>query len=109
MPSEKTHWTHRQPRKTSKLFLWVMTVLPPLLLLISLTGCGSTKTEYVLAPHVPIPASLTADCPIPDIPDKMTWGDIAEYNIELMSVIKACNLDKQAIREIEAERVKNSP
>nr|WP_233730619.1 hypothetical protein [Morganella morganii] len=41
---------------------------------------------------------------MPDIPDKMTWGDIAEYNIELMSVIKACNLDKRAIREIEQQR-----
>lgn len=106
MPSGKTHWTHRLPRKTSKLFLWVMTVLPLMLLVLSLTGCGSTKTEYVSAPHVPIPAILIADCPMPDIPDKMTWGDIAEYNIELMSVIKACNLDKQAIREIEAERAK---
>ncbi|UYV40408.1 hypothetical protein NTP67_14365 [Providencia rettgeri] len=37
----------------------------------------------------------------------MTWGDIAEYNIELMSVIKACNLDKKAIREIEQQR--NAP
>ncbi|HCI96800.1 MAG TPA: hypothetical protein DHV44_11025 [Providencia sp.] len=104
MLNNKTHWTHREPRKTSKLFLWAMTVLPLLLLMALLTGCGSTKTEYVLAPHIPIPASLLADCPIPDIPDKMTWGDIAEYNIELMSVIKACNLDKKAIREIEQQR-----
>ncbi|EOX9114096.1 hypothetical protein ACPW90_003936 [Providencia rettgeri] len=44
---------------------------------------------------------------MPDIPDKMTWGDIAEYNIELMSVIKGCNLDKKAIREIEQQR--NAP
>nr|WP_282558644.1 Rz1 lytic protein [Providencia rettgeri] len=106
MLNNKTHWTHREPRKTSKLFLLAMTALLLLLLIASLTGCGSIKTEYVLAPNIPIPASLLADCPIPDIPDKMTWGDIAEYNIELMSVIKACNLDKKAIREIEAERNK---
>ncbi|MDW7587523.1 hypothetical protein AB7315_21510 [Providencia manganoxydans] len=61
-------------------------------------------TEYVLAQYIPIPPSLVSDCQIPEVPNEMTWGELAEYNIELMSVIKACNLDKKAIREIEQQR-----
>ncbi|WP_339373993.1 Rz1-like lysis system protein LysC [Xenorhabdus hominickii] len=52
-------------------------------------------------PPVPIPALLLADCLPPAIPDKMTWSDSLILNEQLLTVIEQCNLDKQAIREIE--------
>ncbi|MGJ0625718.1 Rz1-like lysis system protein LysC [Xenorhabdus bovienii] len=52
-------------------------------------------------PPIPIPAHLLADCLPPVIPDKMTWSDSLILNEQLLTVIEQCNLDKQAIREIE--------
>ncbi|MDE1488862.1 peptidase [Xenorhabdus bovienii] len=66
-----------------------------------LSGCSSTRTEYVPVPPIPIPAHLLADCLPPVIPDKMTWSDSLLLNVQLLTVIEQCNLDKQAIREIE--------
>ncbi|MBI6550769.1 Rz1-like lysis system protein LysC [Xenorhabdus lircayensis] len=66
-----------------------------------LSGCSNTRTEYVQVPPIPIPAHLLADCLPPVIPDKMTWSDSLMLNEQLLIVIEQCNLDKQAIREIE--------
>ncbi|WP_422645878.1 Rz1-like lysis system protein LysC, partial [Xenorhabdus khoisanae] len=66
-----------------------------------LTGCSSTRTEYVQIPPIPIPAHLLTDCLPPTIPDKMTWSDSLILNEQLLMVIEQCNLDKWAIREIE--------
>ncbi|WP_438818391.1 Rz1-like lysis system protein LysC [Xenorhabdus bovienii] len=66
-----------------------------------LSGCSNTRTEYVPVPPIPIPAHLLADCLSPVIPDKMTWSDSLILNEQLLTVIEQCNLDKQAIREIE--------
>ncbi|MBI6548450.1 peptidase [Xenorhabdus sp. VLS] len=66
-----------------------------------LSGCSNTRTEYVQVPPIPIPAHLLADCLPPVIPDKMTWSDSLMLNVQLLTVIEQCNLDKQAIREIE--------
>ena len=58
------------------------------------------------APAVPIPPQLTADCPLPVIPDELTYGDAILLLTDAMKSIADCNHDKRAIREIEAERAK---
>ncbi|WP_244590787.1 hypothetical protein [Xenorhabdus hominickii] len=55
-------------------------------------------------PPVPIPAPLLADCLPPVIPDTMSWSDSLILNEQLLMVIEQCNLDKQAIREIEENK-----
>ncbi|MBA5601036.1 hypothetical protein [Pectobacterium aroidearum] len=79
-------------------------VLLVLFLLTWLTGCGNTRTEYVTAPAVPIPAELLIDCIVPEIPYRMTYGDSVELNERLLAVIEKCNADKSAIRQIESAR-----
>ena len=58
------------------------------------------------APVVPVPAHLLADCPQPVIPDELTYGGAILLLTDAMKSIAGCNHDKQAIREIEAERTK---
>ncbi|MCT8351692.1 MULTISPECIES: hypothetical protein [Photorhabdus] len=53
---------------------------------------------------MPIPMHLLADCLPPVISDTMTWGDSLLLNAQLLAVIEQCNLDKQAIRQIEQIR-----
>ena len=77
-------------------------LLCPMLLLVS---CGNTPPELIPAQSPPIPAQLTADCPYPDIPEKVDWGDFPQLLADAMNSIAKCNLDKKAIREIEAERL----
>ncbi|WP_420919600.1 Rz1-like lysis system protein LysC [Xenorhabdus bovienii] len=55
-------------------------------------------------PPIPIPAHLLADCLSPALPDKMTWSDSLLLNVQLLTVIEQCNLDKQAIRQIEESK-----
>nr|WP_275368145.1 hypothetical protein [Xenorhabdus bovienii] len=93
-------------KRSSKRLLPIMIVLIALCLMGLLSGCSSTRTEYVPVPPIPIPAHLLADCLPPIIPDKMTWSDSLLLNVQLLTVIEQCNLDKQAIREIEAESTK---
>ncbi len=47
---------------------------------------------------------LTADCPQPDIPENVDWGDMPQLLVDAMNSIAKCNLDKKAIRDIEAAR-----
>ncbi|WP_425322476.1 Rz1-like lysis system protein LysC [Arsenophonus nasoniae] len=68
-----------------------------------LSSCSSTRTEYVQAPHIPIPPHLLADCLPPTI-TSITWRDSLILNEQLLTVIEQCNLDKQAIRRIEEQR-----
>lgn len=78
-----------------------------LLLLFSqvlLGSCSNTKETFVPAPVVPIPAQLTADCPLPVIPDELTYGGAILLLADAMKYIAGCNHDKRAIREIEAHR-----
>ncbi|UBX30096.1 hypothetical protein LDL57_05660 [Arsenophonus apicola] len=37
----------------------------------------------------------------------MTWRDSLVLNEQLLTVIELCNLDKKAIKRIEAQRTKN--
>ncbi|MEM8217431.1 rz1 lytic protein [Morganella morganii] len=55
---------------------------------------------------MPIPPQLTADCPLPVIPDELTYGGAILLLADAMKSIADCNHDKRAIREIEAEIVK---
>ncbi|EML0364500.1 peptidase [Providencia rettgeri] len=69
-----------------------------------LVSCGSTKEVLIPVQPVPIPAQLTADCPQPDIPENIDWGDMPQLLVDAMKSIAKCNLDKKAIREIEQQR-----
>ncbi|HHR6079092.1 TPA: Rz1-like lysis system protein LysC [Providencia alcalifaciens] len=79
-------------------------LLCPMMLLVS---CGNTKEVLIPVQSPPIPAHLTADCPQPDIPENVDWGDMPQLLVDAMNSIAKCNLDKKAIREIEQQR--NAP
>nr|WP_275269536.1 peptidase [Pantoea ananatis] len=79
-------------------------VLLCLCLILLLTGCVRTETRYVQVSPVAIPSELTADCPVPRVPNPLTWGGSLELNEHLLTAIENCNSDKAAIREIEASR-----
>ncbi|HHN8458023.1 TPA: Rz1-like lysis system protein LysC [Morganella morganii] len=70
-----------------------------------LGSCSNTKETFVPAPVVPIPPQLTADCPLPVIPDELTYGGAILLLADAMKSIADCNHDKRAIREIENERI----
>ncbi|WP_243408596.1 Rz1-like lysis system protein LysC [Pantoea ananatis] len=69
-----------------------------------LTSCARTGTKFVQVPPAPIPVSLTADCPVPEIPEPFTWGSSLELNERLLTALENCNSDKAAIRQIELTR-----
>ena len=83
-----------------------MSALILLCLMMLLVSCGSTKEVLIPVQLVPIPAQLTADCPLPVIPDELTYGGAILLLADAMKSIADCNHDKRAIREIEAERAK---
>ncbi|MDF7643695.1 peptidase [Klebsiella variicola] len=82
----------------------MMIALIAMCLLAQLSGCNNTRTVYVKVPVVPLPASLTAETPYPDIPDKMTWGESLDLNVSLLSSLRQCNIDKASVRQIEGMR-----
>ncbi|SQC84251.1 Uncharacterised protein [Klebsiella pneumoniae] len=104
MQKSRSHWTHREPRQISKWLLRAMIALPLIFLLAQLSGCSNTKTVYVTVPVVPLPSSLTAETPYPDIPDKMTYGQSLDLNVSLLSALGQCNRDKADIRQAETKR-----
>ncbi|MGY0155259.1 Rz1-like lysis system protein LysC [Edwardsiella tarda] len=81
-----------------------MIALVGLCLLSLLSGCVSTRTVYVPAPVVPISTELTADTPVPVVPDPLTWGASLDLNVRLVSALKKCNEDKAGIRRAELKR-----
>ena len=104
MPKSRSHWTHREPRQISKWLLRMMIALIGLCLLAQLSGCSNTRTVYVKVPLVPLPASLTADTPQPEIHDNLTWGQSLDLNVSLLSALGQCNRDKADIRQAETKR-----
>nr|WP_228285277.1 Rz1 lytic protein [Klebsiella aerogenes] len=84
----------------------MMIVLIGLCLLAQLSGCNNTRTVYVKVPVVPLPASLMAETPQPEIPDSMTWGQSLTLNVSLLSALGQCNRDKADIKK--AERLRTS-
>ena len=101
--SKLTNSQRRVPGQSKRLLL-VMTVPSALFLPLLLSSCGTTRTEYVQAPPVPLPASLLVDCVIPEIPYQMSWGDSLTLNEQLLTVIEKCNQDKASLRNIEQSR-----
>ncbi|MDE9620991.1 Rz1-like lysis system protein LysC [Citrobacter portucalensis] len=81
-----------------------MTALVGLCLLALLTGCGNTRTVYVPAPAVPLPANLTSETAQPAIPDPLTYGESLDLNVSLLSALGQCNIDKASILKIETSR-----
>lgn len=55
-------------------------------------------------PVVPLPASLTAETPQPELPDPFTWGASLDLNVALLSALAQCNRDKADIRTFENNR-----
>ncbi|EBS2064196.1 rz1 lytic protein [Salmonella enterica subsp. enterica serovar Hadar] len=53
---------------------------------------------------MPLPTSLTAETPQPTIPDPLTYGASLDLNVNLLSALGQCNIDKASIRAIEQER-----
>lgn len=92
-------------RLLSKQCSKTMSALILLCLMLLLVSCGNTKEVLIPVHPVPIPAQLTADCPQPDIPENVDWGYMPQLLVDAMKSIAKCNLDKKAIREIEAERL----
>lgn len=104
MQSSRTASRARRALPTSKRLLRVTIALVSLCLLSQLTACGHTETKYVPVQPVPLPASLIADCPVPEISDPFTWGDSLVLNELLLTALENCNVDKAKIREIEKQR-----
>lgn len=74
-----------------------------------LVSCTNTKDKLIPVQPIPIPAHLTADCPIPNIPSELTYGDVVMLLADSLNELTKCNLDKKAIREIEAARNNSKP
>ncbi|THD52606.1 hypothetical protein ERD95_07320 [Enterobacteriaceae bacterium ML5] len=74
------------------------------LLPLLLSSCVRTQTVYVPAPQTPTPAGLLADTPVPALPASFTWGSSLLLNESLLTAIGSCNLDKAALRKIDADR-----
>ncbi|WFN95534.1 hypothetical protein [Edwardsiella ictaluri] len=81
-----------------------MIALVGLCLLSLLSGCVSTRTVYVPAPVPRLSIELTADTPVPAVPDPLIWGASLDLNISLLSALGQCNADKAAIRRVELMR-----
>ena len=80
----------------------------PLLLLtvVLLSGCGTRQNqpvEYrtIKQSRLSLPAELTSPLQAPAPGDTMTYGESVELNVALYSVIQQCNIDREAIRNIE--------
>lgn len=91
-------------RQLLKPYLKRMNVLPLLCLAVLPAGCSNTRETFVPAPVVPVPAHLLADCPLPVIPDELTYGGAILLLTDAMKTIADCNHDKRAIREFEQMR-----
>ncbi|WP_455428440.1 Rz1-like lysis system protein LysC [Kosakonia sacchari] len=60
--------------------------------------------EPVKQPYIPIPPALLSECPVPLLPEKMTFGDSVDLNIRLLDSIDECNGHLRAIQAIEKNR-----
>lgn len=62
-----------------------------------LTACAQPviqkETEYVYPP-----SPLVQPCPAPDYQGE-TWGELAEYTVEIKAKLEQCDSDKAALRE----------
>ncbi|MGX5099884.1 Rz1-like lysis system protein LysC [Enterobacter cloacae] len=69
-----------------------------------MTSCADKQIQYetVKAPTIPIPANLLIECPVPEVPEQMTFGDSIQMNINLLNSLDICNGQIRTIKEIEA-------
>ncbi|WP_425013245.1 Rz1-like lysis system protein LysC [Pantoea agglomerans] len=72
-----------------------------------LTGCATQQkplVEYrtVKQPQLILPAELTSQIDVPAPSQDMTFGDSVSLNAELYGALGQCNIDRAAIRRIEA-------
>lgn len=104
MIKTRSHWTHREPRLTSKIILKMLTVLIVWCLMFIISGCANMQKAYVTAPHIPIPEELTAETPQPEIPVPLTWRGGLVLSAEALGALAQCNADKRNIRLIEDKR-----
>lgn len=91
--------------KSNKRFVTVSLALFCCLVML-LTGCGNKQIQYatVKTPHLLIPASLLSECPIPIIPQGMTYGDSVLLNFQLLDSLDECNGKLRAISKIDENR-----
>lgn len=91
--------------------IWKLTgALPLLSITVLLTGCGTQHTlpqplvQYrtISQPRLNLPASLTSQIDVPVPSQDMTFGDSVSLNAELYGALRQCNIDRKAIRKIEA-------
>ena len=85
------------------------TLAPMILsLLMLLSGCSTPQTvhDVVKVKSLPLPANLLTECPVPQLPEKMTFGDSVQLNMTLLLSIENCNGQLEAIRGIEESRNK---
>ncbi|WP_420854326.1 Rz1-like lysis system protein LysC [Rosenbergiella australiborealis] len=73
-----------------------------------LASCAKPQktVEYqaVKVPCLEIPSDLTSPLVKPTISDSFTYGDSVALNAELFGLLNQANIDRQAIRTIEAQR-----
>ncbi|HBN2655580.1 Rz1-like lysis system protein LysC [Citrobacter freundii] len=56
--------------------------------------------------HEPVPESLTAATPVPELVGPVTWGAIAIWSDRLRDALDTCNADKAAIADLDLRRLK---
>ncbi|PCG27968.1 lysozyme [Escherichia coli] len=104
MKNNRTFSTARDSRALSA-GRWQRCLRPlPLFLMMWLIGCAGPSVKYVPVKPVPIPAEWLADCLVPPVPEPFTFGASVTYNLQLLAVIKNCNVDKASIRRLETRR-----
>lgn len=78
-----------------------------LYLLLSVTACKSAPpVPRLTLVHEPVPESLTAATPQPELASPVTWGGIANWSDRLRDALDSCNADKAAISELDIRRLK---
>ncbi|MGS0362645.1 Rz1-like lysis system protein LysC [Escherichia coli] len=85
----------------------MMIALIALSLLAQLSGCNNSRTVYVKVPVVPLPASLTADTPQPEIPDNLTWDQSLDLNVSLKWFTEFGHLNRGDMLTSEQHRCHN--
>lgn len=85
-----------------------MKVILIAVLLMSISACSKKQIQYetVKQPYLPIPASLLTECPVPQIPEQLTYGDSVLLNMTLLDSLDDCNGKIRAISKINDERSK---
>lgn len=78
-----------------------------LFLLPSVTACNTAPPlPQVRIVYEPVPQSLTAATPKPELTSPVTWGGVAIWGDRLSDALDACNADKAAIADLDLRRLK---